>query len=163
MRISDWSSDVCSSDLKNAGEFYPFLGIQEANTTIQQWNRSIHRGWYIKGLEYEQGRVVSRMPPSNPALRNASFEIDPRIRTRPEEVNEWLASQGAIPWVDARHFFGEGFRSEEHTSELQSLMSKSYAVFCLQKKNKRQGKKITRVFIYTRIVRRKRVQSHHNK
>src|SRR3546814_2573323 len=31
---------------------------------------------------------------------------------------------------------GEGYRSEEHTSELQSLMRISYAVFCLKKKNK---------------------------
>src|SRR3546814_2467974 len=37
-------------------------------------------------------------------------------------------------------FFGGGTRSEEHTSELQSLMRNSYAVFCLKKKNKRQNK-----------------------
>src|SRR3546814_9969318 len=40
---------------------------------------------------------------------------------------------------DGRHaMFGHGFRSEEHTSELQSLMRISYAVFCLKKKNKTQ-------------------------
>src|SRR3546814_8816192 len=33
--------------------------------------------------------------------------------------------------------FGQGFRSEEHTSELQSLMRNSYAVFCLKKKNQK--------------------------
>src|SRR3546814_7826397 len=35
------------------------------------------------------------------------------------------------------------WRSEEHTSELQSLMRISYAVFCLKKKNKKQGRQIT--------------------
>src|SRR3546814_7364302 len=36
---------------------------------------------------------------------------------------------------DRAHFLGHAFRSEEHTSELQSLMRISYAVFCLKKKN----------------------------
>src|SRR3546814_244265 len=39
-----------------------------------------------------------------------------------------------------RQFDGTGNRSEEHTSELQSLMSSSYAVFCLKKKNKNEEK-----------------------
>src|SRR3546814_2509913 len=41
----------------------------------------------------------------------------------------------AIPSLGLSEWLGDGFRSEEHTSELQSLMRISYAVFCLQKKN----------------------------
>src|SRR3546814_7875803 len=42
----------------------------------------------------------------------------------------------ALPPVVAQRGMGGAFRSEEHTSELQSLMRISYAVFCLKKKNK---------------------------
>src|SRR3546814_5574131 len=53
------------------------------------------------------------------------------------EVHDWLKTEGikfmpAVNWVE-RGRFGDG-RSEEHTSELQSLMRISYAVFCLKKK-----------------------------
>src|SRR3546814_3117441 len=41
---------------------------------------------------------------------------------------------GKAPAMVRRHAFGTGVRSEEHTSELQSLMRISYAVFCLKKK-----------------------------
>src|SRR3546814_6576604 len=45
------------------------------------------------------------------------------------------------PWDDLWH----DWRSEEHTSELQSLMRISYAVFCLKKKTKKNNKRITKV------------------
>src|SRR3546814_2201090 len=91
MRISDWSSDVCSSDLR--------------------WSR----------------------PPCR-----------------------WIAFPAAVPWLwrlrqgqaYVKHVVEAGLprasgtvlrtRSEEHTSELQSLMRISYAVFCLKKKNKKK-------------------------
>src|SRR3546814_1939175 len=63
--------------------------------------------------------------------------------------NRWLASGtiGLFLLVDGTYFAsnitkipdGGWFRSEEHTSELQSLMRISYAVFCLKKKNKRES------------------------
>src|SRR3546814_8469575 len=40
-----------------------------------------------------------------------------------------------VPWPVRLQRIGDGMRSEEHTSELQSLMRNSYAVFCLKKKN----------------------------
>src|SRR3546814_2745654 len=49
------------------------------------------------------------------------------------EVADHLARLGAIP--QTRFDVGKCLRSEEHTSELQSLMRISYAVFCLKKKN----------------------------
>src|SRR3546814_10856306 len=54
----------------------------------------------------------------------------PRAHRLPERVREWRPAAG-----------GRGRRSEEHTSELQSLMRISYAVFCLKKKKKNTNKK----------------------
>src|SRR3546814_3446145 len=57
--------------------------------------------------------------------------------------NPWIAPTGALLVVDGGAGFGNGRvmpagRSEEHTSELQSLMRKSYAVFCLKKKKRKK-------------------------
>src|SRR3546814_2817586 len=46
---------------------------------------------------------------------------------------QWLGHTEQLNWVGDLYYFG---RSEEHTSELQSLMRSSYAVFCLKKNNK---------------------------
>src|SRR3546814_3459294 len=58
-----------------------------------------------------------------------------RVRLTP---HEWLfGAYGLISLVGfARGFYSPAVRSEEHTSELQSLMRISYAVFCLKKKKK---------------------------
>src|SRR3546814_7178048 len=63
-----------------------------------------------------------------------------RFRSRPAE-----RQRGVQPFFG--RLFGCGSRSEEHTSELQSLMRISYAVFCLKKKNKniRQTTRITKI------------------
>src|SRR3546814_6532613 len=95
MRISDWSSDVCSSDLLLMGAL--------------------------------SGQGLIRMAVDGDALHKAD-RWDFGIRIREVEVNEdgsvWLLTDG------------KDGRSEEHTSELQSLMRISYAVFCLKKKKK---------------------------
>src|SRR3546814_4889140 len=52
--------------------------------------------------------------------------------------------------VGAMNYFAKGGRSEEHTSELQSLMRISYAVFCLKKKTKKQEKYIQMTTIIKR-------------
>src|SRR3546814_1578012 len=100
MRISDWSSDVCSSDLFGAGK----LGEQavadgfggDAGTVGNVKHRS----------------KLLHLPSSDPLQREFSFNGDAR----------------------AHVLIGRASRSEEHTSELQSLMRTSYAVFCLKKK-----------------------------
>src|SRR3546814_8209549 len=56
-------------------------------------------------------------------------------------VNYVITQYGVLDWANDGEFdfaFGNGGRSEEHTSELQSLMRISYAVFCLKKKTKQQ-------------------------
>src|SRR3546814_1165790 len=108
MRISDWSSDVCSSD----------LGGLDVPPPVAPGQRPRHP------LCHRTGRA---------ALSDAERRLsgDPGHRQR---------TAGAVrqPGAQAHLATGQGglqrARSEEHTSELQSLMRISYAVFCLKKK-----------------------------
>src|SRR3546814_6308679 len=114
MRISDWSSDVCSSDLlAPIGHRQRRLGARPEDMAVlglfDRQFMAVRRGG--NGIE-------SRVE------RPGFLEIGTPARKRKEGI------QGAS--VAARG------RSEEHTSELQSLMRKSYAVFCLKKKKKNQ-------------------------
>src|SRR3546814_1395052 len=110
MRISDWSSDVCSSDLRRtlrqggaeAGECGPSRGRERP--------RRVGRG--------AAGRRSARLRPPLP---------------RPP------AATGGRPPALGGAGRSRAVRSEEHTSELQSLMRISYAVFCLKKKNVHRG------------------------
>src|SRR3546814_9743758 len=101
MRISDWSSDVCSADLQRSDE----QGVRES---IAQLDALIAR-------EGERGIPASR-------IILAGFSQGGAI-----VLSAALRRQQAVAGVMA-------LRSEEHTSELQSLMRISYAVFCLKKK-----------------------------
>src|SRR3546814_4650278 len=99
MRISDWSSDVCSSDL----------------------GRSIRRTAWRPG---------SCDRPCQSCTRPASA-----CSTSGRCAPHWKY-EGTLPSRRCRRATSAtGRRSEEHTSELQSLMRISYAVFCLKKKN----------------------------
>src|SRR3546814_3369595 len=102
MRISDWSSDVCSSDLLPASE------------------RA------IDGLLPDLPRVIGGHSLGG-QLACCRLALDPQAASA-----VWLVASGAPYW---RAFPPRTrWRSEEHTSELQSLMRISYAVFCLKKK-----------------------------
>src|SRR3546814_1088982 len=90
MRISDWSSDVCSSDL---------------------WTTSIGVG----------ASIVTATPESRSPMSHHAVAGPPATPPSP---------QHPLP-----HAIDYQPRSEEHTSELQSLMRISYAVFCLKKNN----------------------------
>src|SRR3546814_4790267 len=132
MRISDWSSDVCSSDLK-ASPVPEDAEISFSYTEPQADGGETHQvaDDRIATLTTQQGIPVAddqnslKQGARGPALledfhfREKIFHFDhERI---PERV------------VHARGYGVHG-RSEEHTSELQSLMRSSYAVFCLKKK-----------------------------
>src|SRR3546814_6901493 len=103
MRISDWSSDVCSSDLSGARPRGTAAGSQ----------RSASR----------RRRNCRRHPPPRVAGRRCR---DCRQASVPAPRHHWRRSD--VRAENRRR------RSEEHTSELQSLMRISYAVFCLKKK-----------------------------
>src|SRR3546814_2735295 len=122
MRISDWSSDVCSSDLAIA----PLL--PELRRPRPAWVRARPAG---KAVPSASGHAVQALPsPAAPppggfatgagSGRRAQIDRSPRSYCCP------------IPPCP-RHA-----RSEEHTSEIQSLMRISYSVFGLKKKNNRQ-------------------------
>src|SRR3546814_10633854 len=104
MRMSDWSSDVCSSDL-----------VVGAGHDVVQCPEGLEAGG--RG---EAGAVEHVF------------------------VREGQHGSPQLVLDDASHDrVSLGGRSEEHTSELQSLMRISYAVFCLKKKNTKHGKNIT--------------------
>src|SRR3546814_1337284 len=121
MRISDWSSDVCSSDLRSV------IGASE------------------------QGRPLHMLALGNPDAREVLLVLG---RQHPPETTGTQALMGFVDELAADSPLARDFRertlvivlpllnpdgvvegrSEEHTSELQTLMRNSYAVFCLKKK-----------------------------
>src|SRR3546814_2897811 len=113
MRISDWSSDVCSSDLGGAGA----KGGRSANCPT--------------------GRSPSFLPPF-PQRGNAKRPGN-RQSGRPFPPVPPFFVRGETERRRGGSALGVG-RSEEHTSELQSLMRISYAVFCLQKQKSEHTK-----------------------
>src|SRR3546814_5630017 len=128
MRISDWSSDVCSSDLHTFGKrLLLAAGLPEADAVIVAdcLVRADLRGVDTHGLQllpHYLKRV--RLGLVNPRPELAVEQITP--------VAGALDGQNAFGFLVATRAMA---RSEEHTSELQSLMRISYAVFCLKKKN----------------------------
>src|SRR3546814_3187773 len=105
MRIIDWSSDVCSSDLLESPPPSSLFTLKHP---------------LIVGLTTSAERLIQ-------VRRNRLLSLNQMPETTyvdQEKVGEEVAY--------ARRMFAD--RSEEHTSELQSLMRISYAVFCLKKK-----------------------------
>src|SRR3546814_1665554 len=107
MRISDWSSDVCSSDL--------VVDIAAGAALARHFGNGVH------------GRLLAM---------DADL-LDERLQGTHGGDVELPAAAAPVAVADpALPQLGEDAeRSEEHTSELQSLMRSSYAVFCLKKKN----------------------------
>src|SRR3546814_6913055 len=102
MRISDWSSDVCSSDLaehpERRGDAKPVADEPESADRTEDEDRTKQR----------------QRPLCAPPQRHRRHQREP---------------------FDEQQRAADEQRSEEHTSELQSLMRISYAAFCLKKKN----------------------------
>src|SRR3546814_1083863 len=129
MRISDWSSDVCSSDLlatHAAPALKPGDGVLHPVRIIAFWIILVHVG---------AAAFLAVDCALNCALgltdQIVEFERFDQICIPDQRLvgNIYILHAG----IDFIHFF-DALRSEEHTSELQSLMRISYAVFCLKKK-----------------------------
>src|SRR3546814_6781788 len=126
MRISDWSSDVCSSDLGDGVE-----NIADEQVLVRvphrQQRRAIvagHRRGRRGDRRVKQGRggVYRHFTNATATIVISHTQADYRhFRFTPALSSFRLRLEGAG-------------RSEEHTSELKSLMRLSYAVFCLKKK-----------------------------
>src|SRR3546814_1081773 len=113
MRISDWSSDVCSSDLITASG--------QGNVSITTSAAGAVRS----------GNVVA----SSITVDTAAAPVDGVTKTSFAGGKASIVQAGdAADAEDSVRGNLNATRSEEHTSELQSLMRISYAVFCLNKK-----------------------------
>src|SRR3546814_1824555 len=129
MRISDWSSDVCSSDLF-------LLALKWRKWRVSQ---RCDQAWTMPRMSLSF--MISRSSPST--LTSVPDHLPNRILSPAlTSCGVTLPSSALAPAPAATTSPSCGFsRSEEHTSELQSLMRISYAVFCLKKKNKLITKK----------------------
>src|SRR3546814_1470168 len=139
MRSSDWSSDVCASDLRlqQAVERDPLRADEHRGRQALPFKGRVGWGWVCSRPGHRRGEVDPRAPgrgqrrgrgtlrqlPLRPARAGA-------VRIRLERGLRLVRGTGQARAARRRQ------RSEEHTSELQSLMRISYAVFCLNKKQK---------------------------
>src|SRR3546814_6003066 len=107
MRISDWSSDVCSSDLslvRSCRGLVKMSVVLPYSTNVPRWKKAVR--------------------------------CDTRAACCMLWVTITIAYLPRSSWISSSIFAVAIGRSEEHTSELQSLMRTSYAVFCLHKKKR---------------------------
>src|SRR3546814_4479095 len=135
MRISDWSSDVCSSDL------HPGV-LPGRHGTAVVGARPAARG----GCAGAAARLTAACEATGgawplPLIARPGRGIDdlPACRmicAATEQMGRSMENLEGLPVFVRAVREGSFSRSEEHTSELQSLMRISYAVFCLKKKNR---------------------------
>src|SRR3546814_6759893 len=130
MRISDWSSDVCSSDL-GAG----LLAVNAPQRVNEAGDRrdALQR-IAVRDDDFRAGKNVQQDVHAQQVMRrlqHPAFGADPALALLPLQELQTAAQER----VDHRLVLRIE-RSEEHTSELPSLMRTSYAVFCLKKKTK---------------------------
>src|SRR3546814_8629223 len=118
MRISDWSSDVCSSDLFDCKS-------SAASISSSIWLIALSPAFAI-WVWRSRNRSVAAVRD-----RNVNDCVMARLKSTESSDSNWRGvvddGYSRMPKMPPR--------SEEHTSELQSLMRISYAVFCLKKKN----------------------------
>src|SRR3546814_8396166 len=124
MRISDWSSDVCSSDLAILAREIDDQARETQDLDVLQF--ADHLANQLDTLVECELRVLGDVA----ADRDDQFRVHLRRTLDDVEVTEGDWIEGAAVNRGDRH----AIRSEEHTSELQSLLRISYAVFCLKKK-----------------------------
>src|SRR3546814_8607181 len=141
MRISDWSSDVCSSDLADEINRAPAKVQSALLEAMAEQQITVGRStWQLPEL-------FMVMATQNPIEQEGTFTLPEAQLDRflmhvtigyPDAIAELAilklareqASRRAHPVAAEPALLSQADRSEEHTSELQSLMRNSYAVFC---------------------------------
>src|SRR3546814_9894743 len=141
MRISDWSSDVCSSDLAVSSVIVSTAFLEATINELFSDCADAHSTERIAALQTKHlmGRLWEKGIP-----RTAAYPILDKYEIALELNDKSPIDSGTNPYQDVKllvelrnaliHYEP---RSEEHTSELQSLMRISYAVFCLQQKKQK--------------------------
>src|SRR3546814_6757160 len=128
MRISDWSSDVCSSDLvgpTGCGKTLlaqTLARILDVPFTMADATTLTEAGYVGEDVE----NIILKL------LQSADYNVE-----RAQRGIVYIDEVDKISRKSDNPSITRDVRSEEHTSELQSLMRISYAVFCLKKKNQR--------------------------
>src|SRR3546814_4120644 len=131
MRISDWSSDVCASDLWLLWAARPTMAT--AQTIDRPLPQSAKQAGDIDDIIVTAEHRSSSVQDTPIAV--SAFEAQ-------KLSNQGIVSvEGLSQVAPSLQIYSEQVnnRSEEHTSELQSLMRISYAVFCLKKKNNKMS------------------------
>src|SRR3546814_9038111 len=146
MRISDWSSDVCSSDLSSSmsSRWKRAVGaLPIATSAPPRCGRQSSSAAADRVLDM---RAASAGTCGSFSVQKIGLAAGRRFRVMPSDTmraSQRIGAPARSAAMAARAKEGEkriweARRSEEHTSELQSLMRNSYAVFCLKKKTKRK-------------------------
>src|SRR3546814_8715212 len=136
MRISDWSSDVCSSDLEQGFEFSL---MRAGGAEWHQCKRQTAAGtWSIAALDGAGVLSAFRAKTSSTGTRCLFVSSDPSpqlklLQDKLPAAHSLEAFEASLSKMETQHWGVLKNRSEEHTSELQSLMRISYAVFCSKK------------------------------
>src|SRR3546814_8478530 len=147
MRISDWSSDVCSSDLQGNKP----TGVPEymLNANVE-WDVPFLWALTLTGRVVNTGKQAANL--TNTLFLPSWTRLDLGVRYVAVVGDRPLTLRAGVDNVANKRYWASAFdsfrpdlqqgaprtfkaRSEEHTSELQSLTRTSYAVFCLQKNN----------------------------
>src|SRR3546814_8769352 len=132
LRFSDWSSDGCSADRAEFNYFRFPRGIFHDALALRQYGRHQRIFGRADGNDRKSDRAAGKAALGRACLHIARRNLDFRAKGFQRfqvQVNGTVPNRAATRQRYRR-------RSEEHTSELQSLMRISYAVFCLKKKHK---------------------------
>src|SRR3546814_6331686 len=121
MRISDWSSDVCSSDLLTD------IKIKAGTTGLLMIGGGVPKNFI-------QDTVVCAEILGHDDVEVHKYAVQITVADVRDGACSSSTLQEAASWGKVSTAMEQMVRSEEHTSELQSLMRISYAVFCLKKK-----------------------------
>src|SRR3546814_5397676 len=140
MRISDWSSDVCSSDLKGTGKEQQIKiqasgGLNDADIDqmVKDAEQFAEEDKKRREAAEAKNNAESLIHSTERQLEEHGDKVDAALKSEIEAAvaEAKTAVEGGNPAAMTEK------RSEEHTSELQSLMRISYAVICLTKQNRR--------------------------
>src|SRR3546814_9600419 len=123
MRISDWSSDVCSSDLQF---FTPSSAGHPEHRAFAHTSEAGQEGLHLRRIHIHAA--------TDDHVLGTADQLEIAVRCPTGEV---ASPQPTVPDGRGRELW---IRSEEHTSELPSLMRISYAVLCLKKKRQKTTK-----------------------